>query len=167
VPLDWAQTQSNLGSALATLGARRSSTGRVEKAVTAFREALKEHTRDRVPLDWATTQHNLGAALGILGELKNGTGYLEEAVTAYREALKERTRERVPLDWAATQNGLGLALWRLGEQESGTARLEEARRTFVLAWSVFRQAGMDRYDPWFETRLRSIDDLIASRLSIS
>jgi hypothetical protein len=29
-----------------------------------------------------------------------------------------------------------------------------------LAWRVYREAGTDRYDPWFETRLRSIDDLI-------
>ena len=87
--------------------------------MAAFREALKERTRERVPLDWAMTQNNLGTALAHLGERESGTARLEEAVAAYREALKERTRERVPLDWAMTQNNLGTALttpWRAGER---------------------------------------------------
>ena len=109
-----------------SLGERESGTARLEEAVAAYREALKEWTRERVPLDWAVTQNNLGNALATLGERESGTARLEEAVAAYREALKERTRERVPLEWATTQNNLGNALQRLGERESGTARLEEA-----------------------------------------
>ena len=116
----------NLGIALWTLGERESGTARLEEAVAAYREALKEWTRERVPLQWATTQNNLGTALWRLGERESGTARLEEAVLAYRDGLKERTRERVPLDWATTQNNLGTALWRLGGRESGTARLEEA-----------------------------------------
>ena len=44
------------------------STERLEQAVTAYTEALKERTRERVPLDWAATQNNLGVALTTLGE---------------------------------------------------------------------------------------------------
>jgi tetratricopeptide (TPR) repeat protein len=98
----------------------------LEESVAAYREALKERTRERVPLDWATTQNSLGTALSSLGERESGTERLEESVAAYREALKEMTRERVPLDWAMTQNNLGTALSRLGERESGTERLEES-----------------------------------------
>ena len=90
----------NLGAALATLGERESGTARLEEAVAAYREALKENTRERVPLEWAMTQMNLGNALKRLGERESGTARLEEAVAAYREALQELTRERVPLDWA-------------------------------------------------------------------
>jgi hypothetical protein len=39
-----------------------------QEAVAAYREALKERTRERVPLQWATTQTNLGTALSTLGE---------------------------------------------------------------------------------------------------
>jgi tetratricopeptide (TPR) repeat protein len=126
VPLDWAMTQNNLGTALSALGERESGTARLEKAVAAFRAALGEYTRDRVPLQWATTQTNLGLALSTLGARESGTARLEEAVAAYRAALGERTRDRVPLQWAMTQNNLGKALQTLGERESGTARLEEA-----------------------------------------
>ena len=94
---------NDLGSALWTLGERESGTEKLEEAVSAYREALKERTRERVPLDWARTQINLGVALWSLGERESGTTQLEEAVLAYREALKEYTRERVPLEWARTQ----------------------------------------------------------------
>ena len=126
-----------------------------------YRELLRERTREGVPLDWAMTQNNLGTGLQTLGEQESGTGRLEEAVAAYREALKEYTRERVPLHWATTQNNLGTALRTLGERESGTGRLEEARGAIRLAWDVYREARIDQYNPSFETRLRSIDDLMA------
>ena len=82
-------------------------------------------------------------------------------MAAYREALKERTRERVPLQCAMTQNNLGTALRTLGKRESGTGRLEEARGAIGLAWEVYPEAGINRYNPSFETRLRSTDDLMA------
>jgi len=97
-------TQNNLGNALAELGEHESGTKRLEEAVAAYREALREWTRERVPLDWAITQNNLGTALWRLGEREGGTERLEEAIIAYHEALKEQPRDRVPLDWARTQN---------------------------------------------------------------
>jgi tetratricopeptide (TPR) repeat protein len=133
VPLDWAMTQNNLGTALQTLGERESGTARLEEAVAAFGAALGEWTRERVPLQWAMTQNNLGTALMRLAERESGTARLEEAVEAYRAALGEFTRERVPLQWATTQNNLGNALASLGERESGTALLEEAVAAYRAA----------------------------------
>ena len=121
-----AQVLVILGSALDRYGDQSGQNEPLQEAVVAYREALNEHTREKVPLNWASTQNNLGLALTRLGERESGTARLEEAVVAYREALKESTREKVPLSWASTQNNLGLALTRLGERESGTARLEEA-----------------------------------------
>ena len=122
-----ASLQMALGVALATLGERERGTARLEQAVAAFTEALKERTRARAPLDWAATQNNLGATLATLGEREPETARLEQAVAAFTEALKECTRERVPLDWATTQNNLGATLATLGERERGTARLEQSR----------------------------------------
>ena len=122
-----------LANALRILGEQSGQNQPLEEAVTAYQEALKERTRERVPLDWAATQNNLGNALLRLGEREIGTARLEEAVKAYQEALKERTRERVPLDWATTQNNLGNALGSLGERKSGTARLEEAVKAYQEA----------------------------------
>jgi len=60
VPLQWATTQASLGTALFHLGERESGTAKLEEAVVAYREALKELTRERVPLDWAVTQNIWG-----------------------------------------------------------------------------------------------------------
>ena len=81
-------TQNNLGTALWTLGERESGTARLEQAVTAYRNALQERTRERMPLDWAMTQNNLGTALETLGERESGTARLEEAV----DRLSRRAR---------------------------------------------------------------------------
>ena len=79
-----------LGNALATLGERERGPERLEQAVAAYTEALKERTRARVPLDWAAMQNNLGNALVTLGDRQHGPECLEQAVAAYTEALKER-----------------------------------------------------------------------------
>ena len=68
VPLQWAMTQNNLGSALWRLGERESGTAKLEEAVAAYREALKEWTRERVPLDWAGSYGNEGVTLMVLAE---------------------------------------------------------------------------------------------------
>ena len=45
--LDWADTQNNLGLALMSLGERERGTAQLKEAVAAFRDALKERTRER------------------------------------------------------------------------------------------------------------------------
>jgi len=87
VPLDWARTQMNLGTALLTLGRRESGTARLEEVVAAYQAALEEQTRKRVPLDWAATQINLGSALMTLGERESGTARLAQAVAAWQACL--------------------------------------------------------------------------------
>ncbi|MCP5196996.1 MAG: tetratricopeptide repeat protein [Gammaproteobacteria bacterium] len=133
MPLDWAMTQNNLGTALLRLGEREAGTARLEEAVTAYRAALEEVTRERVPLTWALTQTNLGNALQALGEREANPARLEEAMAAFQAALEEVTRDRVPLDWAMTQTNLGTALQTLGEWEAGTARLKEAVTAYRAA----------------------------------
>ena len=51
VPLDWAGTQMNLGTALARLGEREIGTGKLEEAVTAFNACLAL-TTPVWPPDW-------------------------------------------------------------------------------------------------------------------
>jgi hypothetical protein len=48
-------------------------TAKLEEAAAAYREALKEQTRERVPLQWAGAQNNLGNALWRLGERENAS----------------------------------------------------------------------------------------------
>jgi len=126
VPLDWAKTQVDLGTALNDVGQRESGREHLQQAIDAFRLALPEITRERVPLDWATTQMDLSTALRALGERESGTEHLQQAVDASRLALQENTRERVPLQWANTQYDMGLALFTLGSEH--IARIGSRKR---------------------------------------
>jgi tetratricopeptide (TPR) repeat protein len=155
--------RSNLGVALQVLGERESGTARLEEAVAAYRNALKEWTRERVPLQWSTTQNNLGVALQRLGARERGTERLEEAVAAFRDALKERTRERLPLDWAMTQNNLGNALQRLGARERGTERLEEAVAAYRDALEELTRENAPHYQDIAQENLDRVLGLLGKR----
>ena len=50
------------------LAEHEGGTGKLEEALVAYREGLKEWTRERAPLDWARTETSLGNALAKLGE---------------------------------------------------------------------------------------------------
>jgi tetratricopeptide (TPR) repeat protein len=153
VPLDWARTRNNLGTALRTLGERESGATRLEEAVAACRDALQEWTRERVPLDWARTQNNLGNALRTLGERESGTTRLEEAVAAYRNALMERTRERVPLDWAMSTGNQGVALRLLAERHADLTMAELALTQITAAFETCRAAHHEPNAAYYEAQL--------------
>jgi len=87
VPLDWAMTQMNLGTALQTLGERESGTARLQEAVAAYRAALEERTRERVPLDWAMSQFNL-ATLEMVFFDKTGKAAHLDAAEEYGQAAR-------------------------------------------------------------------------------
>ena len=89
---DWATTQNNLGNALQALGQRETGTERLEQAVAAYREALKEYTRDRVPYDWAYTQENLSILYRSIFRKTGDAAHLETAL-AHAMAALEAYRE--------------------------------------------------------------------------
>ena len=138
LPIEWARTQINLGTALSALARRESGTARLEQAEAAYRDALEVLTPRGMPLDWAATQSNLGSVLLDLDERQreDGTERIEQAVEAYRAALGIRTRERMPVDWAVTQNGLGNALQTLGKRAGDSGRLKEAVNAYRSALEV-------------------------------
>ena len=73
----------------ARLGERESGTARLEEAVAAYREALKENTRARVPLDWAMTQMNLALVYRALFDKDHQPRHLDDALEAADGALEE------------------------------------------------------------------------------
>ena len=128
---------------------------------TAYREALKERTRERVPLDWAMTQTNLGIALFRLGERDSGTAKLEEAIAAYREALKEHTRERYPLDWAGNFGNEGVALMLLAERRQDAAMAGTALSQINKAAETMRNSGNAPSAAFYEQQLPRARAIVA------
>jgi hypothetical protein len=85
-------TQTNLGVALFRLGERESGTARLDEAVAAYHEALKDQTRARVPLLWAKSTGNQGVALMLIAKrrtdgamAKTALDQIEAATTTARE----------------------------------------------------------------------------------
>ena len=83
----------DLGTTLARLGEQTGNSDFLRRAVTAYREALKERTRARVPLNWAGTQFNLAILRGVMAERSGraeeatqAVAHAEGALEVYREA---------------------------------------------------------------------------------
>lgn len=72
-PSEWATLQNSLGAAFSMLGERESGTARLEEAVAAYHEALKEWTREAHARGHGIAQANLTRALALM-EQRRGSG---------------------------------------------------------------------------------------------
>ena len=135
-PEHQAAMEAGLATSLVALSRRERKTESLERAVAAYRGALKIFTRERMPSQWSLALNDLGVALVALAERETGTERLKEAIAAYGAALEVRTRDRAPLDWALTQNNLGVALATIAERESSAERVEEAIAAYRAALEV-------------------------------
>jgi hypothetical protein len=68
------------------LGEREAMTTPMIEGAQAFREALKERTRERVPLDWAWTNQNLGLLLIRLPGSASNADSLFQAIECFTNA---------------------------------------------------------------------------------
>jgi len=76
-----------MGNVLFDLGLRESGTTRLEEAVAAYREALKEDSR-RGPSQWASTLGYEGFALMILAERRVDPAMAESALSRITTAVE-------------------------------------------------------------------------------
>jgi len=106
------------------LGVRENSTDQLQQAVAAYREALKEYSRDKVPLDWAATQNNLGTALRALGapeqDPSQANQFFSAAIVAFQGAIEVYQSAQAEYYLQIAQNNLkktkALLVARQGQQ---------------------------------------------------
>jgi hypothetical protein len=72
---------------MAPSGSARAA-AKLEEGVAAFREALKEWTRERVPLDWAMSFGNEGVALMLSAERRGDAAVAETALSQINTAFE-------------------------------------------------------------------------------
>lgn len=82
---------------------RESGTARLEEAVAAFRDALKEYTRERVPYYRDLTQKNLDEAKAALLRQSARSGPSRSAVPIDRE----QSFRLIPI----IRSGITISLW--------------------------------------------------------
>jgi len=153
LPNSGAIIQINLGTALQLLGAREENREYLGAAVTAYRAALQEMTRQQRPLVWAETQSKLAATLYKLGEHDSDTARMEEAIVAYGEALKEYIPESMAVQWATTTGNQGMALRDVAFRRRDLAMAERAISQITNAVERCRRVNYMQCVDYFQKQL--------------
>lgn len=145
-PVAWASIQVALGDAAlhcADVSEGEEIQDRFQQSVSAYRQALMVHTRDKLPQSWAKTQNALATAISeqaFASSEPERSRLLEESVSLIRLALEVRTREVSPHDWAMAKVHLGSSLREMALGSSGPDRtrlLEETVTAYRQALEVF------------------------------
>jgi uncharacterized caspase-like protein len=163
VPLNWATVQNNIGASYSSLGRLREGQAAIDtyrQSVAAYLLCLEERTQDRDPRMWALTQYNLGLVLTDLAALEDGTEALRQAVDAFNASLEIYDADDSPVDWADVQDGLGWVLAQLGYRSDDAAMVGAGREAMQRSFDFYRD--YDGAAPYFEERLRQIDDWLAA-----
>ena len=80
-------TQNNLGAALQALGERTEDEITFGKAVSAYRETVKELSADGEPMSWAMAMANLGVARRKLAERSGDIDIAKRAADDIKAAI--------------------------------------------------------------------------------
>jgi tetratricopeptide (TPR) repeat protein len=128
---------AGLGKTLLELGLRENGTNLLQKAVLAFRLALRHCRRLCTPRALAEAWRDYGYALLALGGREPGPRRLERAVRAFQTALREMRCSREPLAWALLQDSMGIALAAIGERTNNTDSIKASLAFFRNALDVF------------------------------
>jgi tetratricopeptide (TPR) repeat protein len=146
-PLDYAETQNNLGVTylyLAHLVDNR--TYYMKRAFECLQRALEHYTPDATPLQYSTVQRNMGGAYLSFAEFKDRAANLKRAVECFQRALKYCSPKTAPLSYAQQQNSLGDAYFRLARIEDRDLNLYRAVECYQRALKYFTpDAAPDEY----------------------
>jgi CHAT domain-containing protein/tetratricopeptide (TPR) repeat protein len=131
-PLDYAQTQMDLGNAYATRQADNQQDN-YEQAISHYEAALR--TLHPLTSGWAIVHLNLSVAYRnrLAGDRREN---IKQAIYCSEEALQVFTRQAFPTEWAQAHNNLGRA-YTLRPEGEQRANLEQAIVFFQTALKVF------------------------------
>ena len=117
--------------------------GRLEQAVTAYRDALQEWTaRARAARLGGDAEHSRHRACDARGTRERDGAAAARRSTPFATALQESTRERAPLDWAMTQNNAPSAP---RQATPGCIRPEYSSTLWRQAGDAFRDSLPERH----------------------
>jgi tetratricopeptide (TPR) repeat protein len=110
----WSEVHLKKALALRLCFTRTRQASYLQKAVTSFREALREFAPETAPFDWALSESELGFTFVELSASEGGDSYLTNAAQAFQQALT-RKQDLSPELRSAVYGQLGMALARLGQ----------------------------------------------------
>ena len=133
-----AKLQDKLGQVLGLLGHAHRGTHMLERAATAFEQALSLWNKERDANEWSATQNHLGNALGALGQRQKDEDLLDSAIGAFDAALQVQSAQACPEAWASTLNNLAAVLQSVGQQRKESKLLKrsvDSYRSVLTVWS--------------------------------
>jgi tetratricopeptide (TPR) repeat protein len=136
-PLEYAETQNNLGVAYTCLATTDFTY--LKRAVECFQRALEHLTPDSTPLQYFIVQGNIGAAYLRLADfdLKDRAANLKRAIEYFQRALKYCSPKAALVSYPRQQNTLGDAYFRLAHIEDRDLNLYRAVECYQRALKYF------------------------------
>lgn len=144
-----------LGDLYRTLAQIKNPEENYEKAINAYKEALKIVNVDNEPLTFAIIQNNLGSTYRELAEIKfpDRAKNLISAMEAFQEALKVCTIESYPVRYATNINNIGLTYFNLADIQKKEENLDKAIEYYHKALHI---RSKDKYPFEYATTINNI-----------
>jgi tetratricopeptide (TPR) repeat protein len=124
----------------ATLGSRIEN---LHRAITCYKEALRNQAQSNFLVEWAMTQNNLGIAYAELPAVRRADN-LKKAIACYADAQRVFNKTAFPAGWAMVQNNLGNAYADLSAEErvaeERVANLRRAIACYSAALRVYTES---------------------------
>jgi tetratricopeptide (TPR) repeat protein len=182
--LEWSQSRSNYGAALARLGGITNDTEMLLQAIAAMKEGVPGLTSDLVR--WGKVQLFLASAYLEVARVRGSMEYLSASLDVCLQVISQELHDKEPGLWAAAQDQYGRGLATLGDAQAGTEAFFRSVDAFTDALEVWtgtnpemqavtlvnlsatfialgtRQGSLD----WFNdtvTRLREAQSLVSKR----
>jgi tetratricopeptide (TPR) repeat protein len=113
------------GRALLAVGRQQYSPNDIQRAVDAYKVALRTFTPERSLVIWKALSIALATSLRILAEHENSNLFVD-AEGVYRAVLGQINPDADLIEWATVACDLGTVLSRMGERQIGAEKLREA-----------------------------------------
>ncbi|MGB0749963.1 MAG: cyclic nucleotide-binding domain-containing protein [Magnetospiraceae bacterium] len=123
---EWATAMQRVGMVQHALADGEAALQHLDRAIQAYRDALKVIDARARPLLFGLTQNRLGLALARREGLTGDAGNLREAIAAYGQAIRAIDKGTLPLKWSEVMNNLAGALQVLGGHQRDPDLLERA-----------------------------------------
>jgi len=135
-PLDWAEVQHTLATALGDRGKLSASADDQKAAADAYRVLLTVYDKTHTPTLWMRTAGNLAATLREYAANSKDLTPLSEATDLLQQCLALTPRTTAPLEWANLQTRLGSVYSDLATNDNSFENGDKAVAAYRAALEV-------------------------------
>lgn len=147
-PAALASVMTAVGNVLASMWRLKGESAHLDRAIEAYKLALRQNYDEDNPLNWALTQNQLAAALQAQATRDKDPAPLKAAAEAYSAVAVALGAHLHINDWALAQVHLGDVLVKLSNYGDAVRHLQKASEAYQQALKAFTREAMP--GPWSE-----------------